>query len=113
MGLTIRHLITVHQNLKIKGQPVSFLALVLTMNISIAKKLIIEYIGTIFFLDLFLDHIFNFFTELNPAAANIPAAMLIAGIWAAFGHNKVTFAVMAEVNHCNPNVINAFSHYAP
>jgi hypothetical protein len=110
VGLSYLGLSAVYQHFEIKSDPVRDQVILSPVHIAESQELEILHVGRIFLLYLLLHRLLYILAKLNRAAADIVAADLVARIRTSLCQENVARPVVAEIDNCNPDTLNAFIH---
>jgi len=107
---SVGNLQSIHQNLEIQSNPMSFLPIMSPVHVTISQKFKFQDICGIFLFDFLSQIILNFFSEFQSSTTNVLHPMLISGIFTSPPHHKISLTIMTEIHNTNPSAINSLFH---
>jgi hypothetical protein len=110
MRLSVPNGRAVDLHLEIECDPVRSIALVLSMHVPVPEEFIGEHGAPQLLLNFLFERSDNRVMELKPAAAAVPATVLIPAIHAPLRQDVLAVSVMADKHDGDSRIIDAFFH---
>gem|GEM_PF-4028321 len=110
MRLSVLYLLSIDEYLEIDGDPVRFLAPVLTVHIPVPEELIVEYVRTQFLTYLLPERVLNRIVKFDCPASPIPSPVFVTAVLASLLKKVTAHTVMAEVCNSYADAVDTLPH---